>query len=84
VAGRHRDLVGLLLAHGASANAVQQGGFTPLHSAARNGDETIVAMLILRGADPTRPADDGRTPVDMAVEADHGALAELLRDFVRP
>jgi ankyrin repeat protein len=82
-AGRHRDLVGLLLALGSSANAVQQDGWTPLHAAAKNGDEATVGLLLLRDADATRPANDGRTAVDTALEGGHAALAELLREAAR-
>jgi ankyrin repeat protein len=83
VAGRHRDMTGLLLAHGASANPVQHGGWTPLHSAARAGDEDIVDMLLLRGADPTRKSDEGLTPIDMAEAGGHGAIAKILRNFAK-
>jgi len=73
-----------LLALGSSPNAVQQGGFTPLHAAARNGDEATVGLLLLRGADATRPADDGHTPADLAALAGYAALAELLREAASP
>jgi uncharacterized protein len=79
VAAKHRDTASLLLALGASPNNVQRGGFTALHIAARDGDEAIVDMLLLRGADATRRSDDGKTPIDLAVENGHGALAGLLR-----
>jgi uncharacterized protein len=79
VAARHRDLAALLLTLGASPNSVQRGGFTPLHSAARNGDEAVVDMLLLRGADTTRKSDEGRTAADMANEAGRGAIAKLIR-----
>jgi uncharacterized protein len=83
VAGRHRDLAALLLAHGASANVLQKGGWTPLHAAAQHGDESLVDLLLLRGADPARRADDGRSPIDMAEAGGYAALAELLRTAVR-
>jgi ankyrin repeat protein len=67
------------MALGASPNAVQHGGWTPLHSAARNGDEAIADMLLLRGADPTRMSDDGKSAIDLAVENNHAALAGILR-----
>jgi uncharacterized protein len=79
VNAKHRDTASLLLALGASPNAVQRGGFTALHMAARDGDEAIVDMLLLRGADATRKSDDGKTPIDLATENGHGALAGLLR-----
>jgi uncharacterized protein len=79
VVARHRDTAGLLLALGASPNSVQRGGWTSLHAAARNGDEAIVDMLLLRGADTTRKSDDGKTPADLADEGGSAALAKLLR-----
>lgn len=79
VTAKHRDTASLLLALGASPNAVQRGGFTALHIAARDGDEVIVDMLLLRGADATRKSDDGKTSIDLAVENGHAALAGLLR-----
>lgn len=79
IVSKHRDMASLLLALGASPNSVQRGGWTALHAAARNGDQTIVNMLQLRGADPTRASDDGHTAIDLAEENGHGALAKVLR-----
>jgi ankyrin repeat protein len=79
VAAKHRDTAGLLLALGASPNSVQRGGWTPLHAAARDGEETIVDMLLLRGADTTRRSDDGQTAADLAEANGHAALARILR-----
>jgi ankyrin repeat protein len=79
VAAKHRDTAGLLLALGASPNSVQRGGWTPLHVAARHGEETIVDMLLLRGADTTRKSDDGKTAADLAEANGHAALARILR-----
>ena len=83
VSARHRDLAGLLLAHGASANVIQKGGLTPLHTAAANGDEEVVSLLLLRGANPMRLSDQGQTAIDMAAQNGHGALAEMLRESVQ-
>jgi ankyrin repeat protein len=79
VVARHRDTASLLLALGASCNSVQNGGETPLHAAARNGDEALVDMLLLRGADPTRATDAGKTAIDLAEAGGAGALAKVLR-----
>ena len=43
-AGRHREICALLLKHGAEVNAAQEGGFTPLHAAAANGDLDLVRL----------------------------------------
>ena len=65
--GRPSGIVKLLLEHGAEANAAQDGGFTPLHSAAQNDDRESVEALLEAGADPFRLAnDEGKTPPDFA------------------
>jgi len=73
--GAGRQVVTLLLANGADPHLPQEGGFTPLHAAALNGDAETAALLLGYGADPDRPADDGRTAAQMAT----GAAAKLLR-----
>ncbi len=83
ITARHRDTASLLLALGASPNAIEHGGLTALHLAARYGDEAIVDMLLLRGADATRKSDDGKTAVEVAQDAGHSALARLLRTSSR-
>ena len=53
---------------GANPNVRQQGGYTPLHGAAHNGDAELVQLLLDHGADPAAPNDDGKTPRDLAPE----------------
>jgi len=60
--------VRLLLEHGADPNAAQDGGFTPLHSAAQNDDRASVEALLAAGADPSLVSDDGKRPADLAGE----------------
>ena len=79
IEARHRDTASLLLALGASPNSIQGGGWSPLHAAARHGDEAIVDALLLRGADPTRVADNGETAIDLAEKNSFAALAKVLR-----
>jgi ankyrin repeat protein len=67
------------MALGASPNAIEHGGISSLHLAARRGDEAIIDMLLIRGADATRKSEDGKTPADTAQEGGHSALARLLR-----
>ena len=77
-AGRHGDVSRLLVERGADVNAAQEQGFTPLHAAAQNGDADLVAVFLAAGADKDARLDDGRTAADIALEAGHEALAELL------
>ena len=46
----HRDLVVLLLEHGANANAAR-AGFSPLHAAIMRRDEAMVRALVAHGVD---------------------------------
>jgi uncharacterized protein len=64
-------LARLLLDHGADPNRPGEGGFTPLHAAAQNGDEELARLLLERGADRSAAAEDGRRPADFG-------LADLL------
>lgn len=60
------ELIGMLLAAGVEVDAPQAGGYTALHSAHRRGDAAVIELLMAAGADPTRRADDGKTPPEMA------------------
>ena len=78
-AGRHTEIVTLLLEAGADPGPRQQGGFTPLMAAALHGDEGIVAALLAAGADATARSDDGRDAAALAEQGGHPELAARLR-----
>jgi ankyrin repeat protein len=78
IAGRHSEIVELLLAHAADPNAASKGGWTPLQSAAASGDEEIVRLLLARGADRNAQLKDGRKAADLARAQGHNAIAELI------
>jgi ankyrin repeat protein len=69
--------VEVLLAHGAPVNAGVEGGHTPLHSAAFNGNVAIVRLLLAHGADPNAAKDDGKTPLDLARERGHVDVLQI-------
>jgi uncharacterized protein len=74
VSVRDHASVRALLAAGADPNVRQQGGYTPLHSAAHSDDAELVRLLLAHGADPALTADDGRTAADMAGERTRALL----------
>jgi ankyrin repeat protein len=58
---------------------IMDGRTTPLHEAARNNHVGIVRLLLAGGANPSQPNGDNKTPLDLATEQGHTAVAELLR-----
>lgn len=67
-----------LLAAGAAPDSRQQGGYTPLMSAAGAGREDLVDLLLEHGANPAVAAEDGRRAADLAQERGHPELAVRL------
>jgi ankyrin repeat protein len=68
--------VALLLARGADVDAAQRGGYTPLRSAAANGDLARIGLLI----DAARLTDDGKTAGALANKRGHPEIARRLDD----
>lgn len=66
-----------LLAAGADVDAVQAGGFTPLHQAASRGRRRLVELLLAQGAERRVESDQGQTAADLARRKGHD-LDELL------
>jgi uncharacterized protein len=78
VAGPDPMMAEILLAMGADVNAQQEGGFTALQAAAKQGNTKLVDLLLRADADPRMAAGDGRTAADLARTAGHEALAVRL------
>lgn len=76
--GRNPETVRLLLAHGAQADAEQNGGFTPIFSAAAANRRDLAELLLAHGADPRHPSAEGKTPADFAREHGHVEMAAWL------
>ena len=81
-AGRHLDVVRLLLAHGADPNCRNNRSQTPLHAAAQNGDMDMIRVLIFGGSDLESRDDDNKLPVDLALDAEHEEAARLLMEGI--
>jgi len=62
---RRAVILKALLDAGIPVDATQHGGFTALHSACQNADRASIDLLLARGADMERAADDGRTPASL-------------------
>lgn len=81
--GKNAETVRLLLAHGAPANAVQAGGFTPIFSAAIANRRDLAEMLLAHGADPNLRSDTGKTAAEFARERGHAEIAAWLESRPR-
>ena len=63
---------------GAAAGGGDEGGMTPLMWASDGGCEEVVALLLVRGADPNAAAQDGQTALHFCAVCDRPACASLL------
>lgn len=66
-----------LIARGANVNAVEPSGVTPLFTAASNGDDALVRLLLAHGADANVRASCG-TPLDVARANRHFSTVAIL------
>ena len=75
------DLRTLRRLHGEQTN-LRQGDYdlrSPMHLAAAEGHEDVVAFLLECGVDPNRPDRWGGTPLEDAVHGHHEAVITLLK-----
>jgi uncharacterized protein len=72
-----------LVEHGADIQAAQEGGFTPLHEAAHNGNLPLAELLVKAGANVNATLTDGRTPLELARAGGHSAIGAVLEGAVR-
>ena len=72
------DCIVALLDAGANVNQQGKDGATVLHEASRNGEETLVKLLLSRNADVHITADGAMTSLHIAVEYHAVPVAALL------
>ena len=68
----------LLSCDGTNVNLINNGGSTPLHSAASNGRAALVRMLLDHGATADLKDTEGDTPFDAAAARGHADAARAL------
>ena len=76
--GGFRDLVRLLLHHGADARATDAGGWSALHWAAERGDAELASLLCDAGAEPRTSNRVGVSPLHSAAEKNAADVALVL------
>jgi ankyrin repeat protein len=78
ISSNQLEIAEWLLDAGADVNARQQMDYTPLMGAAANARESLIDLLLARGADRTLTTTDGKTAADLAREHGHEATAARL------
>uniref|UniRef100_A0A915NAM5 Uncharacterized protein n=1 Tax=Meloidogyne javanica TaxID=6303 RepID=A0A915NAM5_MELJA len=79
VKSRQATVVEFLLLNGAKINICDWKGNTALHLASLEGYTIIVYQLLKRNAEKTIKNDEGKIPLDIAVEKCHADIVTLLR-----
>ena len=69
-----------LVQHGASLEAVDKGGVTPLVVACIHGQDKVVAYLIVRGVDINKCMSNGPSAIETAHGEGHRHVVKLLHD----
>lgn len=78
ITGRQYDSVQLKIREESNINHQNNAGDTGLHVVARNNNTEIAKMLLDQGADITILNNDGKTPLDLALEAPLGYEMTLI------
>jgi uncharacterized protein len=76
-----KDMLGLLLSHGANINEKQSGGWTVLHQAAHHNDTEMILYYLEQGADPFSAKEDGKTALELAEDEKLKEAASVLRNY---
>ncbi|MBI1746828.1 MAG: ankyrin repeat domain-containing protein [Acidobacteria bacterium] len=79
----HRQVVDLLLTHGADVNIPSQNAMAvaPLHSAVARQQVTIAAVLLAKGAEVNARQAGGITPLHQAVQSGQLEMVKLLLHY---
>ena len=77
----HKEMLELLLTHGAEVNVMLSGGTTPLSRAIDRDLPYDVELLLANGADPNATGYYGQTPVHLAIFHARTRVLELLLDY---
>jgi ankyrin repeat protein len=70
-----------LLERGANVNVRQERGFTPLMSAADNGDYEMAQLLLTYYADVNTRNDKGKSALDIARDKGFGHVESILLQY---
>lgn len=76
-----RDIVKMLIAHGADVSLITNKGVTPLHLAAETGNKEIIKILIKEGADINATDYSGKSVIIYAIRAGKTDTVRFLKEL---
>ncbi|MFD1357936.1 ankyrin repeat domain-containing protein [Fictibacillus halophilus] len=76
-----KEMMSILLSHGADINEKQSGGWTVLHQAAHNNDPEMILFYLEQGADPYSAKEDGKTALELTEDEQLHEAASVLRNY---
>lgn len=76
----HDEIVALLLLKGAEVDICASAwkGEAPIHYACKYGRTKVLEMLLMSGANPSLLTQEGRSPLDYAMERKHRGCGQIL------
>ena len=78
---QHKEMMELLLTHGAEVNVLLPNGNTPLHIAVQRDLPYDVELLLANGADPNTRGYNWQTAIHWAVFQDRMTILKLLLEY---
>ena len=78
-----KQMIEILIKHGAVVDSVGKDGFTPLMLATMNNDLPIVQQLLSYGADPSLQMTDGTTALILARNRKNAKIIQLLQSHLK-
>lgn len=81
---KNLDAAQELLRKNANVNSPKHNGWTPLHIAVDTGNESIIRLLLVHGADVTREDKTGQTALSLAQAQGKWQLVDILSPSTQP
>ena len=76
-----RDIVKMLIAHGADVSLASNKGVTPLHLAAKTGSKEIIKMLVDEGADINVTDDSGESVIIYGIKSGRTDAVRFMKEL---
>lgn len=76
-----RDIIKMLITHGADVNLTSNRGITPLHLAVKTGNKEIIKMLVNEGADINATDNSGESVIIYGIKAGKTDAVRFMKEL---